>query len=57
MTVQQSVCTNTPLGREDGSIIRINDSFDSNTLSVYIEILTDRLISPTGIAIFSGPLS
>lgn len=57
MTVQQSVCTNTPLGREDGSIVRINDSFDSNTLSVYIEILTDRLISPTGIAIFSGPLS
>ena len=56
-TVIQCGCTNTLLGRVDGSTIRMNDSFASNTLSACIETLTVILISPAGITTFNGPLS
>ena len=51
----QSGCTNTLLGREDESIVRVNDSFLSNTLLSIIEILNGTLISPAGIVILNDP--
>ena len=36
-------------------MVRVNDSFASNTLSSIIEISNGTLISPAGIVILNGP--
>ena len=52
-----SGCIETPLGKEDESIMRVKNSFCSNILSSIIEILNETLICPAGIVIFKDPSS
>ena len=51
----QSGCNKTPLGREEESIVKLNDSFASNMLSSIIEILKGTLISPAENVILKDP--
>ena len=51
----QSDCTKNLFGREDKSIVILNDSSLSNVSSSNIEILNDILVSPAGTVTLNGP--
>ena len=52
---KQSLCTLTPMGKEDESIVRVKISFCSNISSSYIERLNTTLVSPAKIVALKGP--
>ena len=52
---KQSVCTETPVGKDDESRDRVKTSFCSNTSSSIIETLNITLVCPAGIVAMKGP--